>query len=44
LVEFKAAFDRFDVNGDKTLSLSEFKDAVKLLGMELSDAEIKQIV
>ena len=44
LAEFKAAFDKFDVNGDNTLSLSEFKEAVKLLGIDLTDDEIQQIV
>ena len=45
LIQFRAIFDRFDKNSDGALSLSEFKDAMKILELDhLTDAELQVMV
>jgi Ca2+-binding EF-hand superfamily protein len=45
LLEFKAAFEKYDVNKDNAISLDEFKDACKGLGLkELSPTEVAEVV
>ena len=37
------SFDAFDVNGDGVISRTEFKEALVLLGMDVTDSERKRL-
>ncbi|XP_019500082.1 PREDICTED: calmodulin-like [Hipposideros armiger] len=44
VAEFKAAFTRFDKNGDGTISVQELGDVMRTLGQNPSEAELKDII
>ena len=39
----RESFEAFDVNGDGVISRTEFKEALVLLGMDVTDAERKRL-
>ncbi|XP_030885537.1 calmodulin-like protein 5 [Leptonychotes weddellii] len=44
VAEFKAAFSRFDKNGDGTVNTQELGAVMQALGKDLSEAELKELI
>ncbi|XP_032281570.1 calmodulin-alpha [Halichoerus grypus] len=44
VAEFKAAFSRFDKNGDGTINTQELGAVMQALGKDLSEAELKELI
>ncbi|XP_032737483.1 calmodulin-like [Lontra canadensis] len=44
VAEFKAAFSRFDKNGDGTIDTQELGAVMRALGKNLSEAELKEFI
>ncbi|KAM5338852.1 calmodulin-alpha-like [Glossophaga mutica] len=44
VAEFKAAFTRFDKNGDGTINVQELGDVLKALGQNPTEDELKNII
>ncbi|XP_034878289.1 calmodulin-like [Mirounga angustirostris] len=44
VAEFKAAFSRFDKNGDGTINTQELGAVMQALGKDLSEAELKEFI
>ncbi|EFB23090.1 hypothetical protein PANDA_009126, partial [Ailuropoda melanoleuca] len=44
VAKFKAAFSRFDTNGDGTINTQELGAVMRALGQDLSEAELKHLI
>jgi Ca2+-binding EF-hand superfamily protein len=44
IAEFQAAFDKFDKNNDKSISVTELKDLMDSLEIPTTENELKDLV